>query len=298
MAAPEPRPLAAALALVLNAFVWGVCWWPFRELQAHGLHPLWATAAVYLVSLAVLLAVRPRALQGLASHPQLLVLLAAAGFTNVGFNWAVTEGDVVRVVLLFYLMPAWSTLLAWPLLGERPTAPALLRLAIALGGVVVILKTADTAWPVPQSLPDWLAVAGGFSFALTNVMLRRLWAAPPAARVGVMFAGGALAAAATALVAGVAAPVLLPAPAWAIAIALALGFLVGNAALQYGASRMPAQATSLVMLSEVVFASVTSVLAGASELGTSTWLGGAMVLGAATWAALAQPAGAGAESAA
>ena len=41
--------------------------------------------------------------------------------TNVGFNWAVTMGDVVRVVLLFYLMPLWAVLLAWPLLGERPT---------------------------------------------------------------------------------------------------------------------------------------------------------------------------------
>ena len=41
-----------ALALVFNAFVWGVSWWPFRVLQDHGLHPLWATALVYLVSLA------------------------------------------------------------------------------------------------------------------------------------------------------------------------------------------------------------------------------------------------------
>jgi hypothetical protein len=39
-----------ALALILNAFVWGVSWWPFRVLQAHGLHPLWATALIYLVS--------------------------------------------------------------------------------------------------------------------------------------------------------------------------------------------------------------------------------------------------------
>jgi drug/metabolite transporter (DMT)-like permease len=287
MAAPEP--LAAALALVVNAFVWGVSWWPFRELQAHGMHPLWSTAAVYLVSLGVLLAVRPRALRGATAHPQLLVLLAASGTTNVGFNWAVTEGDVVRVVLLFYLMPAWSTLLAWPLLGERPTGPALLRLVLALAGVVVILKTPQTPWPVPQSLPDVLAIAGGLAFALTNIMLRRVRAVPAVTRVGVMFAGGALAAVLTGLVAGAPAPVRLPADAWGVAIALSLGFLLANVALQYGASRLPAQTTSLVMLSEVVFASVTSVLAGASEPTANIWLGGAMVLAAAAWAAIAQP---------
>jgi drug/metabolite transporter (DMT)-like permease len=75
------------------------------------------------------------------SHPLLWLLLASSGLTNVGFNWAVTVGDVVRVVLLFYLMPAWSVLLAWPLLGEKPTAASLLRLVLALAGVVMVLKT-------------------------------------------------------------------------------------------------------------------------------------------------------------
>ena len=41
---------AAGARAVLNAFVWGVSWWPFRELAGHGLHPLWATALIYLVS--------------------------------------------------------------------------------------------------------------------------------------------------------------------------------------------------------------------------------------------------------
>jgi drug/metabolite transporter (DMT)-like permease len=34
------------------------------------------------------------------------------------FNWAVTIGDVGRVVLLFYLMPAWAALFARLVLGE------------------------------------------------------------------------------------------------------------------------------------------------------------------------------------
>ena len=38
-----------ALALTLNAFTWGVSWWPFRQLQDLGLHALWATALIYTV---------------------------------------------------------------------------------------------------------------------------------------------------------------------------------------------------------------------------------------------------------
>jgi len=282
-----------ALALVFNAFVWGVSWWPFRELQSHGLHPLWATAGIYLFSLAALLAWRPQAWRGFAGQPQLLLLMVAAGLTNVGFNWAVTIGDVVRVGLLFYLMPAWSTLLAWALLGERPTAASLLRLAIALVGVAVILKTPQAPWPVPETLADGLALLGGFSFALTNILLRRLQRAPAETRVGAMFGGGALAGAGTAfagmLQGSIGAPTALPAGAVLLGLALSAGFLAGNSALQYGATRLPAQTTALVMLSEVLFASITSVAAGAAELSPRVWTGGALVVLAAAWSAVAAP---------
>ena len=277
-----------ALALVFNAFVWGVSWWPFRALQSQGLHPLWATALVFLVSLACLVALKPQAWRGFLQQPLLWLLMLAAGLTNVGFNWAVTVGDVVRVVLLFYLMPAWTALLAWPLLGEKPTPLSLLRMALALAGVSVVLMTGEAAWPVPESLADWLALMGGFSFALTNILLRKLSHMPAQARLA-MFGGGALMATAAALL-GMALGVV-PAPAGlqingaAIVLVLSLGFLLSNMALQYGAARLTAHATALIMLSEVLFASVSSVMAGAAELTLRTWIGGALILAAAAWSA-------------
>lgn len=287
------RSALPALALVFNAFVWGVSWWPLRELQAHGLHPLWATAGVYLFSLAVLLAWQPQAWRGYANHSQLWLLMLAAGFTNVGFNWAVTVGDVVRVVLLFYLMPAWSTLLAWPLLAERPTATSLSRVVLAMVGVAVILKTPEAPWPLPQSLADGLALLGGFSFALTNILLRRLHRASAATRVGAMFAGGTIAATGAAIVGItqglVTPPTALPAGALLLGLLLSVGLLAGNSALQFGATRLPAQTTALVMLSEVLFAGVTSIAAGAAEPGPRIWTGGALVVLAAAWSALAVP---------
>jgi len=288
MASQAGAPLLPALALVLNAFVWGVSWWPFRQLQQAGLHPLLATTLVYLLSVAVLLALRPTAWRALFAQPAVWVLAAAAGMTNVGFNWAVTVGDVVRVVLLFYLMPAWTVLLAWALLAERPTPVSLFRMLLALAGVAVVLKTPGTAWPVPESLADWLALVGGFSFALNNVMLRRLHDVPASSRVLAMFVGGALlagAAAAAGLRLGfVAAPPQMQ-PAWALGLALSLAFLASNVALQYGASRLSAHTTALIMLSEIVFASLSSVALGAAQLTQQVLLGGLLIFAAAAWSA-------------
>lgn len=294
MAERGAAPAAAVLALVFNAFVWGVSWWPFRALQERGVHALWSTCLIYLVSLACLLALRPRAAAGWAGQPLLWLLALAAGLTNVGFNWAVTIGDVVRVVLLFYLMPAWSVLLAWWVLGERPTPAAFVRLLLALAGVALVLWTPGAGWPWPRSLADLLALAGGFSFALTNVLLRRLRATPAEARMLAMFGGGAVLAGSVAALGTLqgAIPGVPAVDGMAVALALLLsfGFLAGNLALQYGAARLAAHTTALVMLSEVVFAALSSVALGASRLAPGVLAGGALILAAAAWSAWPAPA--------
>jgi drug/metabolite transporter (DMT)-like permease len=287
----DARGLAVA-GLLLNALVWGLSWWPFRQLESQGLHPLWSTALVYGVALACVLCWRPRAWQVLLQHPALWLLVLASGLTNVGFNWAVTTGDVVRVVLLFYLMPAWSVLVAWPVLGERPSRASLLRLLLALAGVVIVLKSPDSPWPVPQGAADWLALGGGVFFAITNVLLRKLGHTPSEGRMLAMFGGGAIMASAAAML-GMALGTV-PAPSlsdggWPIALGLCLAFLVSNLALQYGAARLVASTTALVMLTEILFASVSSALMGAAEIDGRTWLGGGLIISAALLAAL-QPA--------
>jgi drug/metabolite transporter (DMT)-like permease len=186
-------------------------------------------------------------------------------------------------------MPAWSLLLAWPLLGERPTPAGLLRLLLALTGVAVVLDPGNGGWPVPQGAADWLALGAGFCFAYTNVLLRKLDQVPPWARVTAMFVGGlvmASAAAAAGWGAGLLPPPLLPATGLLLALMLGLAFLGGNIALQYGAARLPAAATALIMLSEVVFASFSSVALGAGDFSPRIALGAGLILLAALWACL------------
>jgi drug/metabolite transporter (DMT)-like permease len=172
----DRRSLWPVLALMLNAFTWGVSWWPFRWLEAQGLHALWATVLIYAVAVAAISAWQPSAWGELLRTPALWWLVLASGTTNAAFNWAVTIGDVVRVVLLFYLMPLWAVLLARWVLGERLTGMVAVRVVLALAGALVVLWPAQgqgQGLPLPRNLAEWLGVLGGFSFALNNVMLRR-----------------------------------------------------------------------------------------------------------------------------
>ena len=294
--APARTPfLWPALALVLNALVWGCSWWPFRQLEMRGLHPLWATVLIYAVAVLVIVVLRPRAVGQLLRTPALWVLVVAAGTTNATFNWAVTIGDVVRVVLLFYLMPLWTVLLARLVLHEPLTRLAAVRVLLALAGAAIVLWPADrSGWdalPLPRSLPDWLGVIGGFSFALNNVMLRREANRPEEGRALAMFGGGMVVAGALALVlsaGGAVPPLPAPAPAWLGGVGvMALLFLAGNLALQYGAARLPANVTSVVMLTEILFASASALALGGGSLNGQLLLGGALILLAALLSTLA-----------
>jgi drug/metabolite transporter (DMT)-like permease len=106
-----------------------------------------------------------------------------------------------------------------------------------------------------------------------------------------MFGGGAFMATGVALLGthqGLVGTLPAPAVGWLwMAGLLSVCFLVGNLALQYGAARLSAHTTALIMLSEVVFASVSSVVLGAASLTLQTVAGGSLILLAAVLASRA-----------
>src|ERR1700693_2701749 len=130
-------PLPAVAALMTNSVLWGLSWIAFKFLQAHGLHPLWSNTIIFSVCLLLLIAFRPAALREMRDHPALLLVAITAGVTNATFNGAVAFGDVVRVILLFYLMPVWAVILARLVLKEAITPRSVMRVALGLIGAMI-----------------------------------------------------------------------------------------------------------------------------------------------------------------
>ncbi|MFT3801776.1 MAG: DMT family transporter [Burkholderiaceae bacterium] len=293
-AAAGPRRWPAVLALLVNAAIWGCSWWPFRQLLGLGVHPLLATSLVFVVGSVVVALYRRRSLAMMLASPGCWAIALASGLTNGGFNWAVTLGPVVRVVLLFYLMPVWAALLARWMLGERLDVAAVVRIALGLAGAVFVLWQPGAGLPLPERLSEWLALGGGVGFALVNVLLRRFASVPTDARVLAMFVGCA----ACLLPLGIARHLLDPdasalVDAWIAGAPLIVAMLAGlavlllsaNLALQYGAARLPTNLASVIMLSEIVFATVSAIWWDGEALTPRILAGGAMILGSALLAA-------------
>ncbi|KAF1044466.1 MAG: hypothetical protein GAK35_01773 [Herbaspirillum frisingense] len=279
-------PKSAVAALLLNTVIWGLSWTGMRALEAMGMHPLWATAAIFCGCALMLLALKRRDIPLLLRHPELLGVALATGLTNAAFNVAIAYGDVVRVILLFYLMPIWTVILARIVLHEAITPRSLGRVALGLGGAVIVLYQPRLGLPLPQTLPDWMAVLGGLSFAVNNVLLRRLHGVSDGARAIAMLSGGATLACLLGIafsVSGMIAwPAHVPASAWPLVGLWAVLYLVSNLCLQYGVSRLPANITAVVMLAEILVASFSAWLLGAAELRPQDLIGGVLII-AAPW---------------
>ena len=294
----ETSPAAVA-ALLYGATLWGVVWYPLRLLESAGLSGLWITFASYgaalLAGLPLARGWRPRR----ADAAGLLALALGAGWCNLAFVLAMLEGTVVRVLLLFYLAPAWAALLGWLLLGERPGLRGAAVVAVALAGAAVMLWEPAAGLPLPAGRADWLALSAGMAFAAANVCVRGLRGVPLGAKALVTWAG----------VAGLAglgvawlepAVPAAPAAAWAGAAVLgAVGLTTMTLAVQYGVERMPVHRSAVILLFELVAGAVSVAWLAAEGIAAREWAGGVLIVAAALAAARGEGgAGAAAERAA
>ena len=220
------------------------------------------------------------ALLNIPCNRLVLGLAVAAGGTNVGFTWGVIHGEVMRVLLLFYLSPAWTALFARSLLHERLSRSAVALTALSLAGAGLMLWTPATGLPVPNNPAEWAGLIAGMGFAMNNVLTlrisRELPSVTPKVRTFLVFAGSAvLGLVATRFDTASALP-QIPHLGLAVSLVVAMGVALGlnNLLIQHGLAHVAANRASLVMLFEIVVTALSSWLLAGEMPGLREWLGG------------------------
>jgi drug/metabolite transporter (DMT)-like permease len=162
----------AKLACLYAGACWGLFWLPLRALEEAGLHPLWTTVVYFLIPTLCLLPVLfwrwREVVQGGLSF-QLTVI--SSGLALTCYSAAIVYTDVVRAIMLFYLMPIWTTVLARYVLGEAITPARIVAICLAALGLLTIFGL-GLSFPVPRNAGDWLGLAAGLFWAITTVRLR------------------------------------------------------------------------------------------------------------------------------
>jgi len=270
----------AVSALLGGAVLWGLFWWPLKQLNAIGIHGSFVQAVAYGLPALVLL---PWALRNPARRDQtglLLLIALLGGWANASFASSLTYGSVVRVLLLFYLAPVWTILAARLFLGEPFTRLRLTALALALAGLAFTLGGPQLL-AAPPSAVDLLALSSGLAFALNNVAVRAGHGLPDAARAVAVFAGCAVISLGFMGWNQQAVPALAASDALALVALALIWVLPGTLATFYGVARLDAGKAAILLLAELVVGVFSAVLVGGEQLSLQEAVGGTLILGAA-----------------
>lgn len=270
----------AVLSLFGSALIWGLIWYPYRLLRDAGIHGIVSSSVTCAIAFALGLLFFRRSFSRFTPSWALLLLALSSGVCNLGYVLATLTGDVLRVLLLFYLAPLWTVLFAWILLGERLSRFGAYIIALSLVGALIMLWHPHIGLPVPRDSADWLGLGAGISFALFNVLSRQvadvsIEIKSMSAFFGVVVVGGGL------VLLGFA-PAQIPSvfSVWTMLVAIGAVLVGASLIAQYGLARVASNRAIVIMLSEVGFAALASWLLANEVPALRDWIGGAMILAA------------------
>lgn len=274
---PQHSSRLAVLLLFFSASLWGLTWWPVKTFAAAGLSGPYLTLLSYgpvgLCGLYFLL--RERA--AWRSQTRLLLLLAlVGGWANTAFINALLLGDVVRVMLLFYLSPVWSVLGGRLFLGERVSRRRMLAVCLALMGLWLVIGGAD-AFNAPLSTSDLLALSAGLAFAGNNLISRATQSVPMTSKTVVVFIGCGLLSAVSVSWQGLPMPVMTASLGLAL-LAYGFGWMVlATATWQYGVTHLETGRAGVILITELVVAVVSVTWFGGEQMLPRMWMGGLLI---------------------
>ena len=206
----------------------------------------------------------------------------SAGWANLGYVLGMLHGEVMRVLLLFYLAPVWTILFSYWLLGERLNRYGYLVIALSFGGAMVMLWDPDIGLPLPQNISEWLGLSAGVGFALSNVTSRRaahlsvetksfsLWLGTASLTLPFLLWQGGMAEQVSAI----------SSQSWMLLVTIGLVLSATSFAVQYGVTHLSANRAVVLFQFELVIAAISSYFLANEAMELRDWLGAALIISA------------------
>jgi drug/metabolite transporter (DMT)-like permease len=175
----KARIAPAGLAfLAMTSIGWGFNW-PITKFLLGYLPPLTLRGSTGVIGAALLAILALLWGQNLRVPRAMWPRLVLAAILNVGC-WMVLMGFALvflpasEAALIAYTMPVWASILAWPILGERPNGLRVLSLVMAFAGLCAILGGNGVAASLSKLPGILFALGGAIGFAVGAVLAKKL----------------------------------------------------------------------------------------------------------------------------
>ena len=177
--APARVPITPAglMFLAITSVGWGFNW-PVTKYLLAELPPLTMRGSTGVIGAGLLAAMALVSGQSLRVPRPLWGRLALAAFLNVAC-WMALMGLALlwlpasEAALIAYTMPVWASVLAWPILGERPNLLRVMSLVMAFAGLAAIMGGNGFAASIEKLPGILMALGGSLGFAVGTVMAKK-----------------------------------------------------------------------------------------------------------------------------
>lgn len=280
---PPKQNVLPVAGILSGAMVWGLIWFPYRALQQTGVSGPMATLITYTLALLCGAFMLPRVWREFRRPGWwTAALVLSAGWANLGYVLAILHGEVMRVLLLFYLAPLWTILFSYWLLGERLSRYGYFVMALSFSGAAIMLWEPQLGLPWPKNISEWIGMSAGMCFAFSTVVSRRAADLSVEAKSFSVFLGTVL----------LAVPLLwwpdgmtihaaaMSADTWFLLGLLGITLCATGFAVQYGIASLLSNRAMLLFLFELVVAAVSSYFLADEVMHLRDWIGAMLIVSA------------------
>lgn len=169
---------AGIMFLAITSVGWGFNW-PVTKYLLSELPPLTMRGSTGVIGAGLLAALAVVSGQSLRVPREMWLRLVLAAILNVAC-WMTLMGLALlwlpasEAALIAYTMPVWASLLAWPILGERPNLLRVISLVMAFAGLAAIMGGNGFAASAAKMPGILMALAGAIGFAVGTVLSKKL----------------------------------------------------------------------------------------------------------------------------
>ena len=260
--------------LAITSIGWGFNW-PATKYLLGELPPLTLRGTTGVVGAGLLAVLALIWRQSLRVPRELWPRLALAAFLNVAC-WMVLMGLALlwlpasEAALIAYTMPVWASMLAWPILGERPNLLRVISLVMAFAGLSAIMGGNGLAASMEKLPGTIMALGGSIGFAVGTVLAKKLpLHLPPLTAAAWQIGIGCLPITIIGLLIEKADAAALSAVGWIlIAYSILIQFCIAYVSWFAALARLPASVAAIGTMAVPVIGVVASAIALHEPLGT------------------------------
>ena len=259
--------------LAITSVGWGFNW-PVTKYLLSELPPLTLRGSSGVIGAALLALLALLSRQSLHVPRWMWPRIVLLGVLNVT-AWMVLMGLALlwlpasEAALIAYTMPVWASLLAWPVLGERPTLLRTIALLMAFAGLASIMGGNGLSASMQKQPGIIMALCGAIGFAVGTVLAkRRPILLPPIPAAAWQIGIGCLPVAIAGLLIETTNVSAVTETGWALLVYSVVGqFCIAYVSWFAALARLPASVAAIGTMAVPVIGVVTSALALHEPLG-------------------------------